>query len=75
MDLKELLDRINVLYHKRTTDGLTAEEAAEEKGLRQEYLAAIRGQVKQTLTRVAKADGGAKATSLCNCLDGHCRHH
>lgn len=36
------IDRINELAHKSKTAGLTPEEAAEQKRLREEYIAAFR---------------------------------
>ncbi len=36
------IDRINELYHKSQSVGLTDEEKAEQAALRKEYLAAIR---------------------------------
>ncbi|GAA4071966.1 DUF896 domain-containing protein [Amphibacillus indicireducens] len=46
------LDRINQLAKKAKNQGLTAEELAERDNLRQEYLAEIRGQVKNTMATV-----------------------
>ena len=46
----EQVARINELYHKsKTPDGLTEAEQAEQAGLRQEYLMAIRRNMRQTL--------------------------
>ncbi|MBR5912971.1 MAG: DUF896 domain-containing protein [Selenomonadaceae bacterium] len=41
----ELLARINELARKKRTEGLSKEEAAEQKNLYEIYLSAIRGQV------------------------------
>lgn len=39
---KEKIDRINALYEKSKKEGLTEEEAAEQKALREEYIAEFR---------------------------------
>lgn len=49
---KETIDRINELAAKHKKEGLTEEELKERHELRQEYLAAIRGQVRGHLSRV-----------------------
>ncbi|HHZ19683.1 MAG TPA: DUF896 domain-containing protein [Firmicutes bacterium] len=73
--MKELIDRINFLYRKRITVGLTTEEEAEQSRLRREYLAAIRGQVIQTLNGIERTGGKGQAEAGCNCGEGHCHHH
>ena len=49
---QEKIDRINVLYHKAKKEGLTAKELAEQKDLRQEYLQAIRRNLRASLDKV-----------------------
>lgn len=39
---KEKIDRINALYEKSKKEGLTEEETAEQKALREEYIAEFR---------------------------------
>lgn len=59
----EQVARINELYHKsKTPEGLTAAEKAEQARLRQEYLMAIRENMRQTLdnTVVEYPDGTVK---------------
>ncbi len=59
----EQVARINELYHKsKTPEGLTAAEKAEQTRLRQEYLMAIRKNMRQTLdnTVVEYPDGTVK---------------
>ena len=51
-----LIGRINELSRKQRTEGLEDWEKAEQEDLRQEYLAFIRGQVKETLNRVKFVD-------------------
>jgi len=47
------IDRINELYHKSQTVGLTEEEKAEQQYLRNEYIKAIRQNLKGTLDRIS----------------------
>lgn len=49
---KELIDRINELAAKHKAEGLTEEELVERAELREEYLCAIRGQVRGHLSRI-----------------------
>lgn len=49
---EEKIARINELYHKAKANGLTEEEKKEQKALREEYLASIRNNMKQTLESV-----------------------
>ena len=49
---KEMIDRINELAAKKKAEGLTEEELAEQKVSYKEYLASIRGQVRQQLEQV-----------------------
>lgn len=49
---KEMINRINELAHKKKNGGLNAEEQKEQKALYVEYLAAIRGQVRESLENV-----------------------
>lgn len=49
---KEMINRINELAAKKKTEGLTSQEQAEQKELYKDYLAAIRGQVRNSLQNV-----------------------
>lgn len=55
----EKIARINALYHKSKNTGLTEEEKEEQQALRQEYLEAVRSNMRQTLSnvRVKNPDG------------------
>ncbi len=53
---KEKLNRINQLSKKAKTEGLTNEEAAEQKMLRDEYIKNFRKQFKDTLHGVTVVD-------------------
>ena len=61
--LEERINRINELYHLSQERALTEEEAAEQKELRAEYLAAIRASVKGQLSNIeiVEADGSKHA--------------
>ena len=43
MTMDEKIKRINELYHKSQAEGLNEEELAEQKRLRQDYIASVRG--------------------------------
>lgn len=49
---EEQINRINELYHKSKDVGLTPEEAAEQKQLRMDYVAAIRADLQSSLASV-----------------------
>lgn len=51
MDEKKIA-RINELYHKMKEEGLTEEEQAEQKKLRQEYIASVRNNLRNQLDHV-----------------------
>ena len=48
----EKIDRINTLAHKAKSVGLTEEEKAEQAELRQEYLAAVRNNLRAQLNNI-----------------------
>ena len=52
----ELIDRINALYHKSKTLGLTDEEKAEQDKLRKQYVAGFRQGMQNTLENVYVVD-------------------
>lgn len=56
---EEKIARINELYHKSKTEGLTEKEKAEQQALRTEYVEAIRGNIRATLdnTSIKNSDG------------------
>lgn len=47
------IDRINELYHKSQSVGLTKEEEKEQERLRSEYIKAIRSNLRGTLDNVS----------------------
>jgi Uncharacterized protein conserved in bacteria len=58
------IERINELYHKSQNEGLTEEEKLEQAKLRQEYIAAIRANLKGTLNNVSLLNPDGTVTEL-----------
>ena len=56
---QEKIDRINALYRKQKAGTLTPEEKEEQAALREEYLAAVRNNLRATLehTSIQEPDG------------------
>lgn len=74
---KELIDKINALARKQRTEGLTPEEKEEQHKLRQQYLAGIRGQVVDALSRIKYVEDEPDHNSTgcgCGCGCGS-KHH
>ena len=65
MNMDERIKRINELYHKSQKEGLTDEEKAEQTKLRQEYVAAYRQSLRNTLdhTTILRPDGSVQKVS------------
>ena len=61
---EEKIKRINELYHKSKAEGLTDEELKEQKLLRAEYLAAIRGALKSQLDNIDIQEKDGSITNL-----------
>lgn len=59
MNVEELTGRINELYHKSKTEGLTEEEKEEQARLRQEYIENVRNNLRGQLSsiRIQNEDG------------------
>ena len=58
------IDRINELYHKSQSVGLTEEEKEEQARLRQEYVAAIRGTLRNNLNNISIKEPDGSITDL-----------
>ena len=56
MEMKDMIERINELAHKKKKEGLTAEEMVEQNELYKLYLANIRGQLKAQLDNIEVVD-------------------
>ena len=52
----EKIKRINELYHKSKSEGLTEVEKAEQQALRKEYVAAIRANIDAQMANVRKSE-------------------
>lgn len=61
---EEKIKRINELYHKSKSEGLTDAEKLEQQILRQEYLDAIRKNMKATLDNVSIKNEDGSITPL-----------
>ena len=53
MTMEETIKRINELYHKSQAEGLTEEEKAEQKELRQRYIESVRGNLRGQLENMS----------------------
>lgn len=53
MTMDETIKRINELYHKSQAEGLTEEEKAEQKELRQRYIDSVRGNLRGQLENLS----------------------
>lgn len=61
---QEKIDRINALYHKSQSAGLTPEEKEEQAALRKEYLEAIRNNMRNTLNGISIKEKDGSITDL-----------
>lgn len=59
MNMEEKIKRINELYHKSKTEGLTEAEKEEQQNLRKEYVANVRANLRGQLDNITiqKEDG------------------
>ena len=58
------IDRINELYNNSQAVGLTEEEKEEQARLRQEYVAAIRGSLRNNLNNISIKEPDGSITDL-----------
>lgn len=63
-DMETKIKRINELYHKSKSTGLTEAEKDEQKQLRQEYIASVRGNLQSQLDRIDLVDADGTVTHL-----------
>lgn len=61
---QEKIDRINILYHKSQSVGLSEEEKAEQAALRKEYIEAIRNNMRGTLNQISIQEEDGSVTDL-----------
>lgn len=64
MNMQETIDRINELYHKSQNEGLTEEEKAEQKELRQQYVLSIRRSLRGQLDNIDIQEADGSITNL-----------
>ena len=64
MNMQEIIDRINELYHKSQDVGLTEEEKAEQKDLRQQYVLSIRRSLRGQLDNIDIQNEDGSITNL-----------
>jgi uncharacterized protein YnzC (UPF0291/DUF896 family) len=57
---EDMIKRINELYKKSKSDGLSEEEKLEQKKLRQKYIQAVRGSLKNRLESIILVDEQGK---------------
>ena len=58
------IDRINELYHKSQSVGLTEEEKTVQAALKKEYLAAIRANLRTSLNNISIKEKDGSITDL-----------
>ena len=61
---QEQIDRINTLYHKSQSVGLTEEEKAEQAALRREYIESIRNSLRGHLNSISIVEKDVTITVL-----------
>ncbi len=61
---QEKIDRINTLYHKSQSVGLTEAEKEEQAALRKEYIEAIRRNLRGTLNNISIKEPDGSITDL-----------
>ena len=64
MTMEERIARINELYHLSQKRELSAEEKAEQKTLRAEYIAAVRGNLRAQLDHIDILEQDGSITNL-----------
>ncbi len=64
MNMDEKIKRINELYHKSQEEGLMEEEKAEQKQLREDYIASVRGNLKSQLDNINIQEADGSITNL-----------
>lgn len=63
MDEKKIA-RINELYHKSKSEGLTEEEAKEQKRLRREYIDSFKRNLRSQLDNISIVEADGSITDL-----------
>lgn len=76
MITKELVDKINSLWHKQNSVGLTEEEKEEQSVARRQYIDAIKSQVRDMLETIKSPDSDSEHSDSnnCSCSCKDCHH-
>lgn len=64
MNVEEMTARINELYHKSQTEGLSDAEKEEQQKLRQAYVANIRTNLRSQLDQISIVEADGSVTEL-----------
>ena len=64
MITQEMIDRINTLYHKSQSVGLSDQEKEEQKTLRKAYIEAIRTNMRANLDHISIQEADGSITDL-----------
>lgn len=64
MNVEEMTKRINELYHKSQSEGLTPEEQEEQASLRKAYVANVRANLKGQLDNISIVEKDGSITDL-----------
>lgn len=64
MITQEMIDRINTLYHKSQSVGLTDQEKEEQSNLRKAYIQAIRTNMRANLDNISIREEDGTITDL-----------
>lgn len=67
---EEKIARINELYHKSKSEGLTAAEKQEQTALRQEYIASVRNSLRSQLDQIDIQEADGTIVNLGEKFDG-----
>lgn len=73
--MEDKIRRINELYHKSKSVGLTEEEKTEQASLRKEFIASVRANVKSQLNNISIEQEDGTVENLGEKYDGeHVTH-
>ena len=76
VNMDQIVERINSLYHKSQAGGLTEEEKDEQQRLRRVYLDAIKGNLQSQLEYVGLEKNREAEGAGCTCHSCKCgKHH
>lgn len=62
--IEEMIQRINELYHKSQTEGLTEKEKEEQAKLRSAYVANVRNNLRRQLDNISIVEKDGSITNL-----------